>query len=89
MAAGLVWALIALVRRPHPAAQAFLAATLALMLALAPVPGLCRLLWYNMPQEITDVIGFAYFLRFMPVTAPFALVAMESRANRPAPWLSF
>jgi hypothetical protein len=76
VAAGLVWALIALLRRPHPAAQAFLAATLALMLALAPVPGFCRLLWYNAPQEITDVIGFAYFLRFMPVTAPFALVAI-------------
>jgi len=76
VAAGLVLALIALLRRPHPAAQAFLAATMGLMLALAPVPGFCRLLWYNAPQEITDVIGFAYFLRFMPVTAPFALLAI-------------
>jgi len=82
VAAGLVLSLIALLRRPHPAAQAFLAATMGMMIALAPVPGFCRLLWYNTPQEITDVIGFAYFLRFMPVTAPFALVAIFLALNR-------
>jgi hypothetical protein len=76
VAVGLVLALITILRRPHPAAQAFLAVTIGLILALAPVPGLCRLIWYNAPKEITDVIGFAYFLRFMPVTAPFALVAI-------------
>ena len=82
VAAGLGLALIALLRRPHPPAQAFLATTLALMLALAPVPGFCRLLWYNAPPEITDVIGFAYFLRFMPVTAPFALIAIFLALSR-------
>jgi hypothetical protein len=76
VAAGLVFALISLLRRPHPSAQAFLAARMGLMLALAPVPGFCRLLWYNAPQEIIDVISYAYFLRFVPVTAPFALVAI-------------
>lgn len=76
IAVGLVISMIVLLRKSQPVAQAFFATTLLLFAGLAPIPGFSRMLWGNAPKEIVDVIGIGYFLRFLPVTAPFAVVVI-------------
>ena len=82
IAVGLVISAIAILRKPEPVAQAFFATTLLLFAGLAPIPGFSRMLWGNAPKEIVDVIGIGYFLRFLPVTAPFAVVVIYMVLSR-------
>lgn len=73
---GLGLAAVGIFRASQPVGRALFMGVLVLTLALAPIPGVARFFWQNAPREIVDVVSVAYFLRFLPVTAPFCVVVV-------------
>ena len=74
LAVGMLLATWAIIVRPRPAERGLWVVVAAFTVALIPIPGFARFFWQQIPGEIVEIIGVAYPLRFLPVTAPFAAV---------------
>lgn len=74
LAGGIAMAMVAVFVRGRPAARVLGMTVLVLCVMLAPIPGFFRFVWQSMPDEVVDIIGVGYPLRFLPVTVPFGVV---------------